>query len=144
MKKIMSILVFIILAIAPMAFAQSEADNTAATTETTIDDAQTDDSVTEESEGIAADSALYGLDLALEKLRLKVTFNEEKKAKLLLKYSQERRAEAKGMINKGKAKEAKDAADAIETNVEEAKVHIKKAKDKGRNTTEIEGELEEK
>lgn len=57
-------------------------------------------SAAEESAGVAPDSILHGLDLALEKVRLVFTFSNAKRAELHLKYAAERLAEAKAMVGK--------------------------------------------
>ena len=59
--------------------------------------------------GIGPDSGLYGLDRAMERLRLAFTMRKAEKAKLKLKYAEERLAEVEDMIVKNLTEEAEEA-----------------------------------
>jgi len=69
--------------------------------------------------GVAPDSPLYGLDRAMERLRLAVTAGKAAKAKLKLKYAEERLAEAEQMIDEDKVEEADEAQEAHDEELEE-------------------------
>ncbi len=59
--------------------------------------------------GVTPDSALYGLDKALDSLSLALTFNKEKRAEKALKVAEERLNEVKTMIEQNKIKHAEKA-----------------------------------
>lgn len=59
--------------------------------------------------GMAPDSPIWGLDLALEKLQLALTTNQLTKVELRLKFARERLAEAKLMAEQNKFAEAEEA-----------------------------------
>lgn len=59
--------------------------------------------------GITPDSPLYGLDKAMERLRLVVTFGETNKVKLKLKFAEERLSETEQMIEEGNDVAAEEA-----------------------------------
>src|SRR3989344_4550144 len=63
------------------------------------------------------DSALYGLDLAVENLQLSLAGNEEAKDKLRLKFTKERLSEIRKMV-------AKERFDAAERARDEHKKHF--------------------
>ena len=67
-----------------------------------------------------------------------MTFSEDKKAMLHLKYAKERRAEAKEMIKKNKADKAAKVAEDADEEVEQAKKQKDKAKEKGKDVSKVE------
>jgi hypothetical protein len=71
--------------------------------------AQDDGVEFEEEAGVAPDSALYGLDKAMERLSLALTFEKVKKTEKRLRHAEERLLEVQKMIEKGKAKHADKA-----------------------------------
>jgi len=103
--------------------------------------AQEDDATSEEDAGVGPDSILHGLDKAMEKIRLALTFNEESKAKLHLKYALERRAEAKAMAKMNNTEAAARSAEEAESQVEEAVTAKEKAKAKGKDVSKIEVDI---
>jgi hypothetical protein len=66
--------------------------------------------------GIGPDSIMYGLDRAMERISLALTFNKVKKAKKALKNAEERLAEVEDMIEKNESEEA----DIAQENYDEA------------------------
>lgn len=86
-----------------------------------------------ETAGIGPDSAFYGLDNAMERVRLAFTFGKANKARLKMKYAEERLAEVEDMIGKNKfefaerarlrhnstLEEVEELVDEIETNGDE-------------------------
>jgi len=71
--------------------------------------ADTTEEVELEDAGITPDSPFYGLDNAMDRLRLALTFNKEKKAEKALMISEERLAEVKAMIEANKTELAEKA-----------------------------------
>ena len=56
----------------------------------------------EEEAGINPDSVFYGLDRAMERIQLALTFDKAKKSETALRNAEERLAEVKAMIQEGK------------------------------------------
>ena len=75
---------FLMTAVVPMVLAQ--------------DDSTEDEETEVPAPGITPDSPLYGLDNAMDRLRLALTFDKAKRAERALKISEERLAEVKAMI----------------------------------------------
>ena len=61
------------------------------------------------SAGITPDNFLYGLDVAIDNLRLALTFGDLEKARLSLEIAEERLLEVKAMIEQNKLPEAQAA-----------------------------------
>lgn len=61
--------------------------------------------------GITPDSPFYGLDRALERISLALTFNKAKRSEKSLRHALERLAEVKAMVEENKLKEADEAGD---------------------------------
>lgn len=59
--------------------------------------------------GVTPDSAFYGLDRLFERWRLALSFNKANKAKLKLRYAEERLAEAGEMVEQGDGESAAEA-----------------------------------
>jgi hypothetical protein len=72
------------------------------------------------SAGITPDSRLYGLDRALERISLALTFNKAAKAEKRLKIASERLAELKEMTIKGKTEYTDNLADEYIDNIRAA------------------------
>lgn len=102
-QTVLVFLLLLLVAFTPTAFAQTSID------------AEANAEVNAEA-GVTPDSALYGLDLAMEKIRLALTFNMQKRAELSLKMAKERMQEARLMVAErknaafGKAKAEHKAA----------------------------------
>ena len=82
--------------------------------------AEADATVLDESAGITPDSPLYGLDKALDKLSLRLTFNEQKRAEKALKIAEERLAETEEMAVEGTQEDVQAAEEAHEEAIAEA------------------------
>lgn len=80
--------------------------------------------------GINPDSALYGLDVALDNIRHLLAANTDAKAKVGLEIAEERLAEVREMIQKNKLKEAKRANHEHEKAMARVKADIAKHKGK--------------
>lgn len=76
------------------------------------------------SSGITPDSPLFGLDRALEKLRLLLAFSDKGRAKAGLENAAERIAEARAMIEKKKIDAATKAREEHKTIVSQVKKNI--------------------
>jgi hypothetical protein len=72
------------------------------------------------SAGITPDSRLYGLDRAIERISLAITFNEVEKAEKRLQIASERLAELKEMTIKGKTEYSDNLADEYIDNIRAA------------------------
>ncbi len=88
----------------------------------------------EENVGITPDSPLYGLSVALDRIRLALTFNKEKKAELGLKIAEKHLMKAKVLAMKGKAKGLDKATANYARFLEIARKQLEEAK--MRNETE--------
>lgn len=98
MKHLYGVLVALLLATAPVA-AQASAQANA---------------------GVTPDSALYGLEIALENARTALTFNADAKAKANIDQADERLAEIEAMIEANNSAAAQRAASRYEANVDAA------------------------
>ena len=87
--------------------------------------------------GITPDSPLYGLDRAMESLRLALTFNSEKEANLHLEYAEERLAEIQKMIEENKAQYVTKLELARQKSLNKSNEYMEKAKEKGRDVSEL-------
>lgn len=77
-------------------------------TEEIIEETQSEET-TEKGAGITPDSFLYDLDLLLEDLQLTLTFDDQKKAELLIEFAKERLLEASEMQQEEKIEYVKKA-----------------------------------
>ena len=77
-----------------------------------------------EDPGITPDNPLYGLDRAMERLDLALTFNRAEKAKKGLIHARERLAEVKSMIEAKKLAEAEVAQEAHDEEIAEVEAEI--------------------
>lgn len=114
MKRFLTIVIALLLAIPTHALAQEETDP-----------------------GVTPDSILYGLDKAYEKLQLILARDEGSKAKLHLKFAAERIAEAKAMANKGRPEFVDTLARNYQKEIENAEAEIVKGEAKGKNMTQV-------
>lgn len=120
MKKLLTIgLMLIFLASLIHVYAQ-ETTNTDTDVEKALESTTTD-------VGITPDKIGYGLKIALEKIRLALTFNKEKKAELALKLAEKRLEEAKLMAKEDKlealqraSKEHKKLLEKVRSNLKES------------------------
>jgi len=74
--------------------------------------------------GISPDSILYGLDKAIDRLRLAISLGSEKKSKKALEIAEERLAEVKKMIEEGKIQEADEAGEEHDNLIEESEQEL--------------------
>ncbi len=88
----------------------------------------------EEQMGVSPDSPLYGLSVALDRIRLALVFDKEKKAELGLKIAEKHLQKAKILALKGKAKGLDKATANYERFLEIARKQVELAK--ARNETE--------
>ncbi len=91
--------------------------------------------------GITPDSRLYGLDKAIDRLKLLLTFTQEDKAKIGLNIAHERLLEVKEMINKKDLESAEKAKINYHNTLTNVKSNIKSIKS-ANSLTEIEKEIE--
>lgn len=127
MKKIFSIYVFMILLLAAVVVAQKEE----------LPDA-----------GITPDSFLWGLDKALDRLTLLLTFDKGEKAKKGLEIARERLLEVKSMVEENKLDAAEKAQEEHGKTLMKVKQSVKEIEDDDsleeiKEVIEIEKELEE-
>jgi len=113
-----AIFMMALLFVTPMAVAQDAPVDTESVDEVEIDVELDEDA------GITPDSALYGIDKALERISLALTFNRAKKARLRLRHAEERLAEVKAMIEEGKEAEASEAQADHDELIEEVETDI--------------------
>ena len=146
MKKIISVVVslLLVLSILPGVFAQETTDASNAE-ELTTDDVEVDE--LEGDAGIASDSALHGIDRALERIRMRMTFGAKNKAAYGLKVAEERLLEAQAMAKAKKIeafekakKEHKEALDEVESELDD--VSEDDPEDEVEDYTEVEAGLE--
>lgn len=71
--------------------------------------------------GITPDSPLYGIDRALERIRYRLTFNNESKARYGLKMAEERLAEIEYLEEKGMEELADETEQQLDKNMERVK-----------------------
>ena len=109
---IMMVALLAISLVAPMALAE---------TDSVIAPAPTEDETEVEvaSAGVTPDSPLYGLDKAMERLRLAFARGEVNKAKLKLKYAEERLSETEQMLDEGNEEAAAESEEAYNEGLEE-------------------------
>jgi hypothetical protein len=82
---------------------------------------------------IAPDSALYGIDNALKRIRLALAFSQERKAEIALKHAQERLAEIQLMIEREDERGIERARRNYEVSLERASLALEK---RGERTSE--------
>lgn len=93
--------------------------------------------------GTTPDNIFYGLDRAMESLRLAVTLNSGKKAELYLKYAEERLAELEEMVEKGKTKHVEKLIKARDKLLNKTMKRIEKLEEKGKDVSELVAKVEE-
>nr|MCK4929905.1 DUF4382 domain-containing protein [Nanoarchaeota archaeon] len=87
--------------------------------------------------GTLPGNLFYGLDKAIEKIRLAFTFGNVKKAKLHMRFAEERLAELKVMVGKGKPEYIDDLVQEHDEELQEAQEEIDKAAAKGKSVEEV-------
>lgn len=93
--------------------------------------------------GITPDSILYSADKLFEDLQLLLTTNSEKEAELLLKFAQERLAEAREMSEEEKTEFVKSAMDAYIEILDRAEEKVTEAVVDENTSEEVKEELTE-
>lgn len=116
MKKILSLLVSLLVLATPV-FAAEEAEFV--------------------DPGVTPNSPVYGLDRALERIQLAITFKEEEKAKLKFKFAEERLAEAEVMAEEGEEELAEELMEDYEEGLNETNEEIERAVARGQNVTDL-------
>ena len=94
----------------------------------------TGDGLTKEA-GVSPDSALYGLDRAMESVRLAFTFNNAKKSEIALENAEERLAEIKAMIQAKKQDKAEVAGEYHKKSMEQVRKFMGKIESNGNEET---------
>ena len=74
--------------------------------------------------GITPDNPLYGLDRAIERIQLMLTFNKAEKAKMGLEHARERLSEVKAMVEQNKLNEAETAQEGHDSELAEVEAEI--------------------
>ncbi len=106
------------------------------TNATEITEIELNESVVEElpNPGIGPDSIFYGLDIAIERIDLALTFNKAKRAEKGLEYAKERLAEVQEMIREKKIEAARIAQKAHDEELIEVEKEIEELSEE--NATE--------
>ncbi len=126
MRKLIAVIAVALLSV-PMVFAQASAQST---TEARLG----------ASAGISGDSALYGLDRAMERIQLALSFGADAKANTRLKIAEERLAEAEAMARA--AEEAEARAESSNSTSEEQSEASADSEEKQRIATEAREDYE--
>ena len=87
--------------------------------------------------GIKPGNVLYGLDRALERIRLMLTFDDIKEAKLHLRNAEERLSELNELLKRDKTKYTDELVNEYDNELEKAQAKIEEASRKGRSVEEI-------
>ena len=87
--------------------------------------------------GITPGNAFYGIDRALEKIQLMLTFNDIKDAKLHLKFAEERLSELNEIVKKNKTKYIDGLVEKHDKHLQKAQEKIQEAQEKGKSVEEI-------
>jgi hypothetical protein len=93
--------------------------------------------------GTTPDSILYGLDRAMESIKLAFTRNNEKRADLHLQNAEERLAEIQQMVQEKKTKYVDMLEEDREASIAEAQQEITKAAAKGQDTEALSAQVAE-
>lgn len=93
--------------------------------------------------GTTPDSAMYGLERAMERINLALTFGNANKAEKQLRYAEERVAEAQAVVAKGRPEAAQRALDTHAELVGEANANIEAAEADGENVTDVAQRVEQ-
>jgi hypothetical protein len=91
--------------------------------------------------GITPDSFLYGLDVALDKINLLLTFDQTEKSKKGLEIAQERLLEVRAMALENKISAMERAANEHDNTLAQVESSVQEL-EKGNTTTELEEEIE--
>ena len=111
-----------LLALGIMAPLMAAADDVADVAPTLI--SEDEPALEVEDAGITPDSAFYGLDKAMERVRLAFAFGKVNKAKLRLRYAEERLSEAEQMVGNGDEDAAAEAEDAYNDELDKTEVLV--------------------
>lgn len=93
--------------------------------------------------GTTPDSIFYGLDRAMESIKLAFTRNPEKRASVHLAHAEERIAELQEMIQKNKTKYTQKLLQDRENSLTKAQEEIQKVEQKGKDVSELAAKVEE-
>ncbi|MEK6841473.1 MAG: DUF5667 domain-containing protein, partial [Nanoarchaeota archaeon] len=122
MRKIISILLlFVFLASFMKVNAQEETETSGVEDVVDVEQALDETTLTQEEVGLTPDKFGYGLKIAIERLRLALSFSKEKRARLALQLADKRLEEAKLMARLNKLEE-------LERTKEENRKLVQKAK----------------
>lgn len=91
--------------------------------------------------GLLPDHFLYPLKMARDKILLSLTFDQVKKAQVLLLFADKRLGAGKALIEGGKVDLGVETLTKGEKYLEQAALEVEKAKKAGKNTAEFEGKL---
>ncbi len=128
---VLAVLAALVLFTLPTALAQETAPADA----TTAIAVQPAEISIEGTGGTAPDSIFYGLDVALDRITLILTFDVKEKARRGLMIANERLLEAKTMAEKGKLKEAETAESEYESTMSEVGSSVDAVAEDGDATT---------
>jgi hypothetical protein len=107
------------------------------------EEVEVDENVTEEA-GVTPDSALWGLERAIERISLKLTFGKSAKAKKGLAHARERLMEVQAMIAQKKLDKAAKAEEAYEEGMQEVEDNVEDIGDGDAvEELEVQAELEQ-
>lgn len=137
MKKLFAILLAVLMLCAPVVLAE----------EAPVEDDLPAEELSEDA-GTTPDSALYGLDRALERIELALTFGRAAKAKKGLKHAKERLAEVKAMARAKKLAAMEEAQEAHDEILEEVQENLEEVSEEDSEAdlevvTDLENELNE-
>lgn len=93
--------------------------------------------------GTTPDSIFYGLDRALEQVRLAFTRNLEKRVDVNLGHAEERLAELQEMLDKGKTKYSEKLLESRQKSLDNAQEEVEKAKEEGKDVEVLAAKIEE-
>lgn len=120
MKKILAILVGFLVLAAPVMAA-----------------IETVETLPIEEPGITPDSPLYTVDKTMEKIQLRLTTNEAKRAELRFKFAEERLAEAEEMNKKEKPEFVEELMEEYDNELQETNNEMEKAIARGKDVNEL-------
>ena len=121
-----------LLFVFPMCLAAEDLDTTMPVEPITLELNETEnETVIEElvDPGVSPDSPFYGLDRAMERLNLALTFNKAEKAKKGLAHANERLAEVQAMIQEKKMEQAQIAQEGHDDALEEVEQEVAELSD---------------
>ncbi|MFC1768872.1 DUF5667 domain-containing protein [Nanoarchaeota archaeon] len=150
MKKIIVILVTLLMicSMVPFISAQDENDSPVVEDPTGEEPEVEIPEEIEEEAGVTPDSVFWGLERAIERIDLALTFNKAEKAKKGLAHAKERLMEVQVMIAEKKLTQAQKAQEEHDEDIEEAQENIAEIEEEGdedelEDLVEIEKEIKE-